>query len=70
MDNKQKDIEGRARWLYLDKYGCGIEDMKKCVRQAITDLDAGTTMTQLCAMYDITYDDYIDTTARGLLSTL
>ena len=70
MDNEEKNIEGRARWLYLDHFGCGIEDMKKCVRQAIGEFHTETTLSQIYTMYDIPYDDYVDSIADRILRKL
>lgn len=59
-------IKGRAKWLYMNNSGCDIDDMKNYVKQAIDDLRFEDGMRDVYLLYDISYDDYVEQTAKDI----
>lgn len=56
-----RDVLGRAMFLELNHYS---HDHKECVRQAVKELVPDHELREIYTMYDIDYNQYIDSASN------
>ena len=59
--NNENEIISRAKWLYASD---STRTKESCARQAINELSNHAELMSICAIFDITVDDYVKSIAN------